>query len=80
MVRKGGGWGCARIYRILYSIAYTVRAVGGTRDVTSLKIECHSEKKRHNIPRVCRREMFCSFSSRLKAIVFVLRHATVFTM
>jgi len=34
-------------------------ACGWGRGAVGLKIECHSEKKRHNIPRVCR--LFCSF-------------------
>lgn len=50
---------------IVFSILWRIQCVRlGARDVTSLEIECHSEKKRHNIPRVCWRELFCSFSSR----------------
>jgi len=79
---KGGGWGCTGVsYFPFYSI---YSACGwGARDVTSLEIECHSEKKRHNIPRVGWRELFCSFSSRFSfrfsKLLCALRHTTVFT-
>ncbi|KAL0127005.1 hypothetical protein PUN28_005384 [Cardiocondyla obscurior] len=62
---------------------YRARARGNPRAsrVTGLEIECHSEKKRHNIPRVG--WLFCSFSSRfpfrLPELLCAPRRATVFT-
>lgn len=79
-----GEVGDALAYRILHSIVGIYSACGwGARDVTSLEIECHSKKKRHNIPCVGWWELFCSFSSRFSfrfsKLLCTLRHATVFT-